>query len=352
MIFLAAAVLLSTIDPMDIHSGDFLDLSPRDALVSADEAYAQQNWLAAASAYLNALEIDPCNSTVIYNLACCYGLMGEEELATLYIRRSFTAGFNNLTLANADTDFDLVRESALFSSVLDSINTSFGERSERLGEKLWFDTEQSFFYRINFPEGFNPPEEVPLVVGLHGLGSSPDNFMKIWELIDDPGFIFVVPQAPYSIGNDSYSWYRGEHGTEDWGHSLVLDREYVLALVEHLKLEYPVSDVYLFGFSQGGCLALYTGLSEPELFKAIIPFSGWLEEDLIGPGLLSEPTLMQIELMHSPDDGVLPFDEAERTLSVLSENGWDIELHQASGRHTVDVDTLNEVLFHLGLAGN
>jgi len=352
MIFLAAAVLLSTLDPMDIHSGDFLDLSPRDALISADEAYAQQNWLAAASAYLNALEIDPGNSTVIYNLACCYGLMGEEQLATLYLGRSFAAGFHELALANTDTDFDPVRESTLFSSVLDSINTAFEERSERLGEVHWFDTEQSFFYRVKFPEGFNPPEEVPVVIGLHGRGSSPDNFVAIWDHLDNPGFIFVVPQAPYPIGDDSYSWYRGSHGTEAWGHSLALDGEYVLALVEHIKLEYPVSDVYLFGFSQGGCLALYTGLSEPELFKAILPSSGWLEEDLMGPGLLSKPTSMQIELMHSPDDRGVSFDNAERALSVLSENGWDIELHQTSGRHTVDLDTLNEVLFHLGLAGN
>jgi phospholipase/carboxylesterase len=352
MIFLAAAVLLGALDPMDIHSGDFLDLSPREALTSADEEYRQQNWLAAVSEYLNALKIDPGNSTAIYNLACCYGLMGEEELATLYLKRSFTAGFDNLSLANADTDFDPVRESTLFSSVLDSLNAAFTEHTNRLGEVHWFDSRQSFFYRINFPEGFNPPEKVPVVIGLHGLDSSPDNFMRIWELIENPNFIFVVPQAPYSIGDDSYSWYTGGHGTEDWGHSLVLDGEYVLDLVEQIKLEYPVSDVYLFGFSQGGCLALYTGLLEPELFKAIIPSSGWLEEELIGPDLLAETTSMQIELMHSPDDRGVSFDNAERALSVLSDNGWDIELHQTSGPHMVDMDMLNEILLQLGLAGN
>jgi phospholipase/carboxylesterase len=352
MVFLALAILYSSPDPMNIHAGDFLDRDPGESLTAALEACQEEDWNAAAQEYLNALEIDPGNSTVVYNLACCYGLMGEEELATLYLRRSFAAGFEELALANTDTDFDLVRGSALFSPVLDSINTAFEERNERLGEVHWFDTEQSFFYRVKFPEGFNPPEEVPVVIGLHGRGSSPDNFVTIWDRLNNPGFIFVVPQAPYPVANDSYSWYRGAYGTEDWGHSLLLSGNCILDLVEQIKLEYPVSDIYLLGFSQGGSLALYTGLLEPEQFKAIISYSGQLEEYLVGQDKLSETTSMQIELIHSLDDGTLPFDEAERALSVLSDSGWNVELHQTSGQHTVDMDILNEVLSQLGLAGN
>jgi len=61
---------------------------------------------------------------------------------------------------------------------------------------------------------------------------------------------------------------------------------------------------------------------------------------------------MQIELMHSPDDMGVSFDNSEKALSLLSENGWDIELHLATGPHRVDMDILNEILSQLGLAGN
>ncbi len=352
MIFLAMAVLFGSPDPMDIHAGDFLDRNPSEFLKAANEAYQMEDWQTAAEQYLSSLEIDPGNSTAIYNLACCYGLMGEEELASLYLKRSFVSGFDNIGLANADTDFDQVRESQGFTSLLDSLNTAVAEKNEKLGEIHWLDTVESFYYRVNFPDGFNPPNEVPLVVGLHGLGSSPDSFMRIWELIDEPNFIFVVPQAPYSIGDDSYSWYHGEYGTEKWGHSLLLAGNYVCDLIEQIKLEYPVSDVYLFGFSQGGCLTLYTGLSHPELFTAIIPASGWLEEELIAPDLISVATSMEIDLMHSPDDTGVPFEASEETLALLTYNGWNVQLHQTSDGHRVDMVGLNAILTQLGLTGN
>lgn len=352
MIFLALIVLLSTPDPMDIHAGDFLDLSPREAMNSATEAYQLHDWHTAAAEYLKMLEIDPGNSIAVYNLSCCYGLMGEDVLTTLYLRRAFAAGFDNLELANLDSDFDAVRELPGFSNLLDSLNTASAEQISRLGELHWFDAVESFYYRVQFPDGFNPPGEVPVVIGLHGLGSSPDNFMRIWELIEEPNFIFVVPQAPYPIGEDSFSWYLGDHETEEWGHSLILAGNYVIALVEQIKQEYPVSDVYLFGFSQGGCLALYTGLQEPELFEAIIPNSGWLAENFIQPGWITDATDLRIELMHAPDDRGVPFDAAIRAETVLRENGWDVELHETSGAHMVDVEMLNSILTDLGLAGD
>ncbi len=352
MLFLALTVLFSTPDPMDIHAGDFLDQNPREALNSANEAYQAGDYLIAATEYLNALVIDPSSSNSMFNLACCYGLMGEEELATLYLRRAYIAGFTDLGHINWDPDFDPVREMPVFSSFLDSLNTAVADRNNELGELHWFDAVESFYYRVNFPEGFNPPIAVPVVIGLHGLGSSPDNFMRVWERVDNPNFIFVVPQAPFPIGEDAFSWYRGEHGTEEWGHSLLLAGDYVLTLVEKLKLEYPVSDIYLFGFSQGGCLALYTGLSEPELFEAIIPASGWLAEEYIQSDWITGATTMQIKLIHSPDDRGVPFEAAEMAEAILSENGWDVKLHQVEGGHLIDIEELNLILSDLGLTGS
>lgn len=352
MLFLALTVLFSSPDPMDIHAGDFLDLTTGDAITAAAEAYRLQDWSTAATEYLNVLRIDPGNSIAIYNLACCYGLMGEDHLASLYLKRAFVAGFEQLELLNMDPDFDSVRELPGFSFLLDSLNTAAEQRNSSLGELHWFDSVESFYYRVQLPSGFNPPESVPLLIGLHGWGSSPDNFIELWDFIEDPEFIYVVPQAPYPMGEDAFSWYRGEHGTEEWGHSLLLAGNYVLTLVEKLKLEYPVSDIYLFGFSQGGCLALYTGLSEPELFKAVIPASGWLAEEYIQSDWITEAATMQIKLIHSPDDRGVPFESAQRAVSVLSENGWDVELHQVAGGHLIDIEELNLILSDLGLTGS
>ena len=352
MIFLALIALLGSPDPMDVHAGDFLDLSPGESLLLAAEAYRNGDWYQAAAEYLNALEIDPSSSNSIYNLACCYGLMGEGELAAVYLRRAYSAGFTDLEHINWDPDFDSVRELSVFSTLLDSLNTAAAEQDRRLGELHWFDAVESFYYRVRFPEGFNPPVELPLVIGLHGFGGSPDSFIKIWELIDEPDFIFVVPQAPYPIGEDAFSWYRGENGSEEWGHSLLLAGNYMLKLTEHLQNEYPVSEIYLFGFSQGACLSLYTGIRNPELFNTVIAASGWLEEDFISADKLNNPTDMRIELIHSPEDRGVPFTDAQRAVSVLSIAGWNTTLHNVSGGHMIDMEAVNLILINLDLAGN
>lgn len=352
MLIFAVLCLLGVPDPMDIHAGDFLDESPEESLNAAAAAYAEGDWNTAAFQYLNALEIDPGNSIAIYNLSCCYGLMGKDDLSSLYLRRAFSAGFADLNLANSDRDFAAVRELPGFSLTIDSLNAASAAQNLIAGEKQWFDAVESFYYQVQIPEGFNPPEAVPLVVGLHGFGGSPDGFIRLWSMFNAPRFIFAVPQAPYPIGENSFSWYRGEQGTEEWGHSLKLAGEYVLALVEHLKMEYPVSDVYLLGFSQGGCLSLYTGLSEPDAFNAVIAASGWLAEDYIPSDWIVNSAEMRIELIHSREDMAVPFNVAERAEAVLLENGWNAVLHEIPGGHTVDVEELSRILSDLGLTGN
>lgn len=349
MMFFLILTLLGSPDPMDFHAGDFLDQNPNEALNLAADAYQNGEWYEAATYYLNALAIDPTSSNSIFNLSCCYGLMGEDELATLYLRRAYINGFTDLGHINGDTDFDLVREKPIFSAFLDSLNAVTAD--EPLGELHWFDSVESFFYRVKFPEGFNPPTPLPVVIGLHGLGDSADNFIGLWERIENPDFIFVVPQAPYPIGDNAFSWYRGDYGTEEWGHSLLLAAHYVLDLVDQVQNEYPVSDIYLFGFSQGAALSLYTGIIEPELFTAIIPASGWLPEDFISAERLLNSSEMRIELMHSPEDGAVPFEAAQRAVSVLSVNNWDATLHITDGPHTVVMDELNLILADLGLLG-
>ena len=65
------------------------------------------------------------------------------------------------------------------------------------------------------------------------------------------------------------------------GASGQMTEEYVLAVLDALKSQYKIGDVYLLGFSQGCALTYLTGLHHPELFKGIICFGGWLQQDRV-----------------------------------------------------------------------
>ena len=54
----------------------------------------------------------------------------------------------------------------------------------------------------------------------------------------------------------------------------MISTEYVATVVENLRDIYNISDVFLFGFSQGCSLTWLTGLRYPDKFSGLIGFGG------------------------------------------------------------------------------
>jgi tetratricopeptide (TPR) repeat protein len=100
-----------SIDVLQPDIGDFLDVDLAALEKIATDAYQAGEWEKAAKYYLALLRYDISDSGNIYNLACCYGLMGEAELAAKYLERAYRAGFTDIEHISWDPDFDSVRQS-------------------------------------------------------------------------------------------------------------------------------------------------------------------------------------------------------------------------------------------------
>jgi len=133
-----------------------------DALLLADSAYAAGDFPGAALRYIEALRMDPGDAGGIYNLACCYGLMGEPELAATVLRRAWISGFDDIAHIRQDPDFGLVREHPVFSALLDSLTSVAGDREAALGRDMVFTAEAGFHCRVRTPEGWDGIEPLPL----------------------------------------------------------------------------------------------------------------------------------------------------------------------------------------------
>ena len=124
------------IDIYDESASDFLDLEITHWLKDAGAAYSDGDYESAAMYYIKYLERDINNATAIYNLACCYGLLGEAELAGKCLFRAFITGFENTDFIDVDTDFDAVRGEDGFERALVGI--------EAFKDTYWLDTERIF----------------------------------------------------------------------------------------------------------------------------------------------------------------------------------------------------------------
>lgn len=347
-LLIMTAVLSMQMDIFDPAAGAFLDETPdaEEYFARADSFYREGDYLMSAELYLRGLRAQPWNSGSIYNLACCYGLLGEEELAAAYLKRAWRAGFDDIGHVRWDPDFQPVRESEVFSYTVDSLEAAALMREERLGEEIIFYAEGPFRCRVKLPDGYDGSRPVPLLLGLHGLGGSPELFIGLWEVAEDFGCILAVPQAPspYLVGSRiGYSWFTGDD-EESRSVSALRSRDFVLALLDRLEESYSISEVYLFGYSQGGGMTYLTGLHAPERFAALAPFSGWLDVSLLTEEEIRSASGVPVRIVHGEQDRVVDYQSALFADSLLSAEGYDVELMDFQGQHVFSREALAEFL--------
>ncbi|MBN1591913.1 MAG: hypothetical protein JW941_01545 [Candidatus Coatesbacteria bacterium] len=340
----------------DPKTGAFLDFDLKELEKRAREAYEAGEYEKAARLYLNLLRRNITDGGNIYNLACCYGLLGKPKLAANFLERAYKAGFNDVEWIKFDPDFEKVRDSEEFQSTIACLEGQAKRKSEGAGKPIYISAEAEFRCRVMLPDGFDPNKTYPLLVGLHGYGSDPENFAGLWKRFDNPQFIYAVPQAPYPYlrGNEQgYSWSAPLPDDDPAGERSKLEsEEYVAKLVKHLKKEYKVGDTYLLGFSQGCGMTYTTGIKYHELFKGLICFGGWFSKDWLvdKAGIdLKEMNDLRVFIAHGSKDTLVKIEEGEKAKDILKEYGYNVTFYVFDGAHAVPEQALREAQSWMGL---
>ncbi len=126
-------------------------------------------------------------------------------------------------------------------------NTHFAQaqesaaNSEAESTTFYFKSEAIFKCNVKLPENYNPDNAHTLVIGLHGGGSTPDSFIKVWDEVKDVNFIYATPQGPYSIvfdklGNEWSLWSSPDLKVRAQAAALI--SSYIADLVQELKGQY------------------------------------------------------------------------------------------------------------------
>ena len=179
------------------------------------------------------------------------------------------------------------------------------------------------------------------VIWMHGLGADGYDFADIIPELELPRtlgvrFIFPhAPQRPVTI-NGGYvmrAWYDilyltpdipGPGDEDDAG--IRASEQAIRALIQReMDKGIPASRIILAGFSQGGAMALHTGLRYPQRLAGILALSAYLP---LAASLQSErhpanagvPVLM----LHGSEDTVIAVEEAEISCAVLRGCGYSV----------------------------
>ncbi|MDQ6989967.1 MAG: alpha/beta hydrolase fold domain-containing protein [Mariprofundaceae bacterium] len=168
------------------------------------------------------------------------------------------------------------------------------------------------------------------IIWLHGLGADGHDFEPIIPELKLPQSLavrFIFPHAPtmpVSIngGFSMPAWYdiKGDNieGRQDQS-GIHQSAQAIQQLIEHEKKRgIPAERIILAGFSQGGAMALYVGLRQPQALAGILGLSCYTllpdEQQSIQPCPQTP-----IQLAHGIDDDIVPLALGEASLAYLQQ---------------------------------
>lgn len=211
----------------------------------------------------------------------------------------------------------------------------------------------------------NEASQSALVIICHGLGDSAEGFVDVAEQLATvmPYCKFVLPTAAsrpvtMNMGMAMPAWYDivgfDERSNEECA-GLLESRDTVRALLAQAHDDgngLPYARMVLMGFSQGGALSLFTGLSlasSESKLAGVVCLSGYLpgsKQFALTPGLASTPVFHG----HGLADPMVAYPMATRTKEMLlSELGaTDYTLKGYAGlQHSVNPEELRDVMSFL-----
>ena len=198
------------------------------------------------------------------------------------------------------------------------------------------------------------------VIWLHGLGADGHDFEPLVPALRLPARLalrFVFPHAPMrpvtiNMGMRMRAWYdilSLGGGQEDA--SGIRDSQSLLdALIERERTRgIEARRIVLAGFSQGGAIALHTGLRHAERLGVVMALSTWLP---LAGTLDTERHAMNrdvpIFFAHGTHDEMISLARAQQSRARLEALGYSLEWHEYSMGHAVCPEEVAAIADWLG----
>lgn len=288
----------------------------------AQQAFQSKNYPEAIRLMEQVLAKTP-HPLLEYNLACAYALTSNTTNALTHLDKAVSLGMNNVTHIENDPDLASVRRSPQFAAIIQK-----GRAQAELQAKALANVPEP--KPIFLPAKGTKPEQVtPLLVFLHGMGSSPEDVKAAFEPLTSAWqYAVLLPCGSVKLGmrpdgKPAYNWDPKK------------DTEAIVAAIKGLKGIQP-DRIFLAGFSAGGSMAYVVALNSPGVLAGAIVFSGAVQEDLL-PTKAALPATPKTPfyIVHGRQDPVMPLVLGQNAKVYLEKRGFRVKFQQVEGGHSL-----------------
>jgi predicted esterase len=336
------------------------DLSPSlrdqaiDALIKKDSAAARpllERWL----------EVSPRDWRAWYWLAGIYAGQGDNAHAIEAFEKSSEAGLLDTDDPVTNPAFETIRSNPRFKAALDNAKTRVPDRCIRRFAPMRIEGT----YVVMLPPDYEKSQrDYPLVVILHGNGSTELVRGTLSDQLGRDGVIYVAVRAPYPAlgfaiqsGNPSFTAWPDESdtkGIKNFASSPLADSartdyvEWIFNVADAVQKEFRVQKgrIFICGHSQGGQFANIAALLHPNRVASYLSQAGSeVPGQLLAPALLQQLKRngINVWLVHGNQDTVVPIETSSKLAERLKEAGVSVIFEVAKGGHSINND-----MVHLG----
>lgn len=203
------------------------------------------------------------------------------------------------------------------------------------------------------------PNPTTAVIWMHGLGADGNDFVPIVNELDltrAPGIRFIFPHAPtrpVTINNGYVmrAWYDISFGDLE-GNTRKADekglRESQAQIGQLIAREnsrgIATQKIVLAGFSQGGAIALQTGLRHPEALAGVMALSTYLPlADSFAAEAAPANAKTPVFMAHGTQDPVVPYAMGNNSHELLQKAGYAVEWHEYPMQHSVCLEEVTDI---------
>ena len=200
------------------------------------------------------------------------------------------------------------------------------------------------------------PNPDATVILMHGLGADGNDFVPIvreFELPKDHGVRFVFPHAPtrpvtINGGMSMRAWYDivGVDLTTRGDETGIRESQVIVEkfIAREKARGIKSSRIVLAGFSQGGVIALQTGLRHPERLGGIMALSTYLAmPQKLAAEMHQANRDIPIFMAHGTADPTIQLEWADASRRALEAQGYKVDWHTYRMQHSVSLEEVRDM---------
>ncbi|MDP2805701.1 MAG: dienelactone hydrolase family protein [Gallionellaceae bacterium] len=192
------------------------------------------------------------------------------------------------------------------------------------------------------------------IIWLHGLGADGNDFVPIAEEINLPVAVrYIFPHAPEQAVtiNGGYimrSWYdivATDIGSKQDAIGVRASQAEIEKLIAQERARgIEAKNIFLAGFSQGGAIALHTGLRHQEQLGGILALSSYLPlAETLATEASDACTKTPIFMAHGRDDTIVPYALGKLSEAALQKQNYAIDWHEYDMPHSVCAKEVRDI---------